>query len=127
MASFAALNHRARSGQGQYIDISQAETAASMIGPALLDLLVNGREPQPQGNFSASAAPHGAYRCKGDDRWCVIAAETDAQWAALARILGVTGDARFASNALRNRHRGELKPLLEAKKRGSGRNVAPPA
>ena len=42
-----------------------------MIGPALLELLINGREPEPQGNFSATAAPHGCYRCKGDDRWCV--------------------------------------------------------
>ncbi len=54
LAIMAALHYRARTGRGQYIDISQAETAASMIGPAYLDYLINGREPRPQGNFSAT-------------------------------------------------------------------------
>jgi len=43
LAILAALHYRARTGKGQYIDISQAETAASMLGPAYLEYLVNGR------------------------------------------------------------------------------------
>jgi crotonobetainyl-CoA:carnitine CoA-transferase CaiB-like acyl-CoA transferase len=117
VAILAALHHRARTGEGQYIDISQAETAASMIGPALLELLVNGREPQPQGNFSAAAAPHGAYRCKGDDRWCAIAIAGQEEWTRFCETIGHRewlADARFASPAARIANRGELDIAVEA-------------
>ena len=117
VAILAALHHRARTGEGQYIDISQAETAASMIGPALLELLVNGREPQPQGNFSAAAAPHGAYRCKGDDRWCAIAIAGQEEWTRFCETIGHREwltDARFASAAARIANRGELDIAIEA-------------
>ena len=80
LAIMAALHFRARTGKGQYIDISQAETAASMLGPAYLAYLISGREPVAQGNFSATAAPHGCYRCKGDDRWCAISVQTQEEW-----------------------------------------------
>ena len=53
LAILAALHYRARTGKGQYIDLSQAETAASLIAPAHLEWLLTGREPQPRGNFSA--------------------------------------------------------------------------
>jgi crotonobetainyl-CoA:carnitine CoA-transferase CaiB-like acyl-CoA transferase len=111
LAILAALHYRQRTGKGQYIDISQAETAASMIGPAMLEYLVNGREPQPQGNFSATAAPHGCYRCKGDDRWCVIAIETQEEWIRFCEIAGHRewlSDHRFAEPAARVSYRDEL-------------------
>jgi benzylsuccinate CoA-transferase BbsF subunit len=111
VAILAALNYRAQSGQGQYIDISQAETAAAMIGPALLQFLIDGREPVAQGNFSVDAAPHGCYRCKGDDRWCAIAVETQEEWMRFCEIAGHrewAADARFADRAARVAHRAEL-------------------
>jgi crotonobetainyl-CoA:carnitine CoA-transferase CaiB-like acyl-CoA transferase len=117
LAVLAALHHRARTGQGQYIDISQAETAASMLGPAYLEFLVNGREPQAEGNFSALAAPHGAYRCKGDDRWCAIAIESQDQWVKFCEIAGHKewlSDARFADLSARVRHRAELDAVIES-------------
>lgn len=117
VAILAALHHRARTGEGQYIDISQAETAASMIGPALLELLVNGREPAPQGNFSATAAPHGAYRCKGDDRWCAIAIAGQEEWKRFCETIGHRewlADARFADPAARIAHRNELDAAIES-------------
>jgi crotonobetainyl-CoA:carnitine CoA-transferase CaiB-like acyl-CoA transferase len=116
VAILAALHHRARTGKGQYIDISQAETAASMLGPAYLDYLINGREPQPQGNFNAYAAPHGAYRCKGDDRWCAISIETQDEWIKFCEIAGHKDwrdDARFADLTSRNANRRELDSLVE--------------
>jgi crotonobetainyl-CoA:carnitine CoA-transferase CaiB-like acyl-CoA transferase len=116
LAILSALNYRAQSGQGQYIDISQAETAAAMIGPALLQYLIDGREPEPQGNFSANAAPHGCYRCKGDDRWCAIAVETQDEWVRFCEIAGHrewTGDPRFADRAARLAHRKELDAAVE--------------
>lgn len=111
LAILAALHYRQRTGKGQYIDISQAETAASMIGPAFLEYLVNGREPQPQGNFNANAAPFGCYRCKGDDRWCVIAIETQEEWTRFCELAGHRewlSDHRFAEPAARVAYRDEL-------------------
>ena len=117
VAILAALHYRARTGKGQYIDISQAETAASMLGPAYLEWLINGREPEPQGNFSPLAAPHGCYRCKGDDRWCVISVETQEEWVRFCEVVGhrewVT-DPRFADLSARVNHKGELDALVES-------------
>ena len=111
LAILAALHYRARTGQGQYIDISQAETAASMIGPAYLEYLVTGREPKPLGNFSATAAPHGCYRCKGDDRWCVIAIQSQDEWIRFCELAGHRewlSDHRFSEPAARQTYREEL-------------------
>jgi crotonobetainyl-CoA:carnitine CoA-transferase CaiB-like acyl-CoA transferase len=111
LAILAALHYRARTGKGQYIDISQAETAASMIGPAHLEYLVTGREPQPLGNFSATAAPHGCYRCKGDDRWCVIAIESQDEWIRFCELAGHRewlSDHRFSEPTARLSYRQEL-------------------
>ena len=117
LAILAALHYRQRTGKGQYIDISQAETAAAMIGPAYLDYLIHGREPAPQGNFSAHAAPHGCYRCKGDDRWCVIAVDTEEEWVRFCEIAGHRewlADARFADRDARVANRAALDAAVEA-------------
>jgi crotonobetainyl-CoA:carnitine CoA-transferase CaiB-like acyl-CoA transferase len=116
LAILAALHHRARTGEGQYIDISQAETAASMMGPAYLEFLINGREPQPQGNFSAIAAPHGCYRCKGDDRWCVIAIQSQEEWVRFCELAGHREwltDHRFSEPGARVAYRRELDYWVE--------------
>jgi crotonobetainyl-CoA:carnitine CoA-transferase CaiB-like acyl-CoA transferase len=117
LAILAALHYRDRTGKGQYIDISQAETAASMLGPAYLEWLINGREPQPQGNFSPWAAPHGCYRCKGDDRWCVISIETQEEWLRFCDVVGHRewgDDPRFADLCARVASRKELDLLIES-------------
>jgi crotonobetainyl-CoA:carnitine CoA-transferase CaiB-like acyl-CoA transferase len=117
LAILAALHYRARTGKGQYIDLSQAETAASMIAPAHLEWLINGREPQPRGNFSASAAPHGCYKCKGDDRWCVISAQAEEEWARFCDVIGHRewmADPRFAGLSARITNRSELDTLVES-------------
>ena len=111
LAILAALHYRARTGKGQYIDISQAETAAAMLAPAYLEWLINGREPEPQGNFTAFAAPHGCYRCKGDDRWCVISVETQDEWLRFCEIVGHrewATEPRFADLSARVTNRQEL-------------------
>jgi len=116
VAILAALHYRVRTGKGQYIDISQAETAAAMLGPAYLEYLVNGREPEPQGNFSTTAAPHGCYRCKGDDRWCVIAVQTQEEWrrfCELAEHREWMTDHRFAELSARIAYRQELDYWIE--------------
>ena len=117
LAILAALHYRARTGEGQYIDLSQAETAASLIAPAHLEWLLTGREPQPRGNFSAFAAPHGCYKCKGDDRWCVISVQTEEEWAHFCDVVSHRewlADARFANLLSRVANRSELDPLVES-------------
>ena len=117
LAILAALHYRAQTGKGQYIDISQAETAASMLGPAYLEWLINGRDPEPQGNFSRLAAPHGCYKCKGDDRWCVISVETQEEWVRFCEIAGhreCADDARFTDLTARISHKQELDLLVES-------------
>ncbi|HSE86212.1 MAG TPA: CoA transferase, partial [Candidatus Binatia bacterium] len=117
LAILSALHYRTRTGKGQYIDISQAETAASILGPAYLEWLINGREPEPQGNFSALAAPHGCYRCRGDDRWCVISIGTQEDWVRFCEVVGRrewATDPRFADLTARITHKQELDALVES-------------
>jgi crotonobetainyl-CoA:carnitine CoA-transferase CaiB-like acyl-CoA transferase len=115
-ALMAALDHRRRTGQGQCIDISQLETGLHFIAPPLLDYVVNGRQGGSNGNADPYAAPHGAYRCRGDDRWCVIAVFTDEEWGAFCRVLGNpewTAGARFATLEARKGNESELNVLVE--------------
>ena len=84
----AAIDHRRRTGEGQYIDLSQLEASIHFLAPELLELQATGRRFTRNGNRSRDAAPQGAYRCAGDDEWVAIAIETDDQWRALVGLLG---------------------------------------
>ena len=84
----AALDHRRRTGEGQYMDFAQAEAAAHLLTPALLDCAVNGTVWQREGNAGLDHHPHGVFRSAGDDRWVAVACANDAQRAALAGIVG---------------------------------------
>ncbi|MFC1968927.1 CaiB/BaiF CoA transferase family protein [Chloroflexota bacterium] len=112
----AALDYRRRTGVGQLVDVSQLETAEFFLAPLLLDYSVNGRVASRRGNRSDRAAPHGAYRCLGDDRWCAIAVYNDQEWDSFCDIIGNppwTKDARFATNRERLNNTAELDQLVE--------------
>jgi crotonobetainyl-CoA:carnitine CoA-transferase CaiB-like acyl-CoA transferase len=113
----AALDHRRRTGKGQYIDLSQAEAGMHFLAPALLDYTVNDRVQTRQGNSSAEHAPHGVFPCRGKDRWVAIACATEEQWQALCEATGhpqwVT-DPRFARFVDRQQHRVALEATLAA-------------
>ncbi len=114
-ALMAALHHRANTGEGQFIDIAQGEVTASLIGPALLDGLVNGRAAEPVGNRGYAGAPHGCYRCAGDDAWCVISVGDDAEWQRLCAATenaAALRDERFATSAGRRANSAELDELV---------------
>ncbi|MCL0101579.1 CoA transferase [Dehalococcoidia bacterium] len=85
-----ALYYRTRTGKGQYIDAAQAEVGISLTGTAVLDNSANGRIWDRVGNRSPyiPAAPHGAYRCQGDDRWIAISIFNDEEWERLLEVLG---------------------------------------
>lgn len=117
LAALAALWHRRRTGRGQFVDLSQFEALVSLVGPALLDIAVNGRTQEPPGwrSQEAPAAPHGVYRCRArgadHDRWIVIAVRAQAEWERFCAALGNpqwTTDPRFRTLYLRMRNREEL-------------------
>ncbi len=86
----AALFHRARTGEGQYIDLSQVEAAIHFLEPMVLDYTVNGRIAGLAGMRSVRACPHGIFPAAGEQRYLAIAVETAAQWRALrAQVPGL--------------------------------------
>jgi crotonobetainyl-CoA:carnitine CoA-transferase CaiB-like acyl-CoA transferase len=116
LAILGALYHRERTGEGQRIDASQCESGIFLAGPAILDWSANGRVWHRVGNRSPykPAAPHGAYRCRGDDRWIAIACFRQDEWAALARIAGFAPDARFATPDARLANQDALDALVSS-------------
>ena len=84
----AALDHRRRTGEGQYIEQAQMESALYFLAPELLQHQIDGTTPRRDGNNAPDAAPHNIYPCAGEDQWCAIAVESDAQWQALRGALG---------------------------------------
>lgn len=113
----AALEHRRRTGEGQHIDLSQAEAALHFLGPAILDYTVNGRVQGRMGNRDANHAPHGVYPAKGVDRWIALAIETEEQWQALCTVIErpeLLHDPRFTTSAARRTHQDDLDPLVTA-------------
>ncbi len=117
MALFGALEHRRKTGEGQYIDLSQVESMVNLMGPALLEHGLTGTPPGPQENRSSHSAPHGAYRCRGEDRWCAIDVRSEADWQGLCQALGNpfwTKDSRFTALSDRLDNADELDRLVEA-------------
>ena len=129
-AVMAALRHRRRTGEGQLIELAQAENFLSYLGEYVLDYTMNGRSPEPQGNHHPCHSPHGVYPCRyrpafpdrpderpeeGGDRWIAIDVATDAEWQRLVAVMGEpewTGDPRFATTLGRWQHRDKLNEQL---------------
>jgi crotonobetainyl-CoA:carnitine CoA-transferase CaiB-like acyl-CoA transferase len=129
LALLGALEYRQKTGEGQHIDLSQVEAMASLLGSAILDYQLEGREVAAVGNGSTGAAPHGVYRCKGDDRWCALAVFTEEEWWGFKRALGNPAWAEekgFATLAGRLKHKAELDRLIEGwtKKHAAGEVMA---
>lgn len=79
-ALLAALDYRRRTGEGQYLDFSQAEAATHYLTPGIVDYQRTGQVPTRRGNSDPDMAPHGVYPAAGVDKWCAIACENDEQW-----------------------------------------------
>lgn len=84
----AALDHRRRTGEGQYIDQAQMESALHFIAPELLDVQVSGTSARRSGNHDPARFPHDAFPCAGHDEWIALAVETTAHWDALRHAMG---------------------------------------
>jgi benzylsuccinate CoA-transferase BbsF subunit len=106
-----ALARRQKTGEGQFFDISQLEAGLHYLATPLLNYAVNGTEPKKMGNASEEAAPHGIFRCKGEDRWCAIAVCSEKEWASFCTAIGRpewTSDPRFSTLSKRKEHEAEL-------------------
>lgn len=128
-----ALRRRKKTGKGQHIVMAQVASGATVLETAILDYTVNDRIKERTGNRVPHAAPHDCYPCKGedreittltplgpasvkrDDRWCVIAVFTDAQWKAFCDVIGNpswTQDSKFSTLLSRKENEEELDRLI---------------
>jgi len=117
-AILAALYHRERTGEGQYVDVALLDSILPLMGWVAANLLIGGQPPVLMGNDNFTAAPSGTFATR--DGHINIAANKQEQWEALAEVLGVpelTSDPRFAERDTRKRNRRALTPLLEERLR----------
>ncbi|HEY6394618.1 MAG TPA: CoA transferase [Candidatus Binataceae bacterium] len=115
LAVLAALHERDRTGQGQWVEIAQVESAIPFVTDAILEYQFAGEVPRPRGNRHPRFAPHGIFRCVGQgsdqESWIAVAAESDQQWRVLAKALNLAHfaeDPRFATAADRKKNEDVL-------------------
>jgi benzylsuccinate CoA-transferase BbsF subunit len=123
-AILTALYHRNKTGEGQYIDMSQWECAMTLLPEGILEYTMNGAEPERMGNEDPQMAPHGVYKCldrpekvAGNiiDQFVAIVAADDAEWGRLASAIGrpaLKADPRFATLAARKANEAELDKII---------------
>ena len=114
----AALEYQQRTGRGQFIEAGMLEAQGAMMGPAIGDYTVNGRDWEPLGYqeiLGEPYAPYGCYPCRGEDNWIIIACTGDQEWQSMVQLIGKTswaaGD-KFATHCGRKEHRTELDQKL---------------
>ncbi len=114
-AILAALYHRMKTGEGQYIDLAMNEAGFAFLPEMVLDYTMNERVRRPVGNRDDIMAPHGCYRCKGEDKWVAIAVSSDEEWRALCDAMGNpewTRREEFSDGLSRWKNQDELDRLI---------------
>jgi benzylsuccinate CoA-transferase BbsF subunit len=130
VALLAALDHRRRTGEGGWLDVSQAEAGIQFLAPQIADVAVTGTVAAACGNRDPQMAPHGVFRCGvegGLDEWISIAVRDDAEWHALADLIGqpeLAHDRRFACLGKRKENEAALEQIVSAWAAGSRAHVA---
>lgn len=112
----AALHHRERTGEGQYIDLALLDTQVSLLVNQGFNYLVTGRAPGRTGSWHPNLAPYQPFRTADDP--IIIAVGNDTQFQSMCRVIGrpeLADDERFLTNPLRNRNRAALAELIEAR------------
>ncbi len=112
-AILAALLHRAKSNQGQYIDIALLDVQVAALANQSGNYLLSGSVPQRMGSAHPSIVPYQPFTCA--DGHVMLAIGNDGQFTSLCRAAGqaaIASDERFATNAMRVRHRAELLEVL---------------
>jgi crotonobetainyl-CoA:carnitine CoA-transferase CaiB-like acyl-CoA transferase len=115
-AIMAALYHRERTGEGQFIDVAMLDSIMPLMGWVAANLLIGKQQPVLMGNDNFTAAPSGTF--KTQDGYINVAANKQEQWESVCDVLGtpeLKTDPRFEKRDTRKRNRRELTPLLEAR------------
>jgi crotonobetainyl-CoA:carnitine CoA-transferase CaiB-like acyl-CoA transferase len=110
-AVLTALIHARRTGQGQYIDLSQIECMIPFCAPWMILHSIDGKPPVRYGNAHPDHAPHGCFPCRGKDSWIAIAVTSDAMWPKLCAAIGcdeLVRDSSLAHAAGRRARHEEL-------------------
>jgi crotonobetainyl-CoA:carnitine CoA-transferase CaiB-like acyl-CoA transferase len=116
-AILAALVYRRRTGKGQYIDQSQFESTIQFMAPPIMDYQVNGTIMNRNGNRLPTAAPHGVFQCKGNDRWAAISVMDEDQWRQFCQVIGdpkLATNQKFATLTARKKNEAKLEKLVAA-------------
>ncbi len=119
-AIVAALFHRRRTGEGQYIDSSLIENGASFLGGPLIEYAITRNTPRRRGNRDPRWAPQGVYPSFGDDMWVALCVRTDEEW---GRFCEVLDDKRLRKQGLatavgRQAHHDEIDRVISDWSRG---------
>jgi crotonobetainyl-CoA:carnitine CoA-transferase CaiB-like acyl-CoA transferase len=115
LALLEALYHRAKTGEGQHIEVAMTEVLATILPEAVMEYTLDGTEPERVGNRHREKAPHNVFRCLGDQNWVAISVENDVQFQALAQLAGNpkwADDPRFATTESRLSHQDELEEMI---------------
>ena len=125
-AILAALFHRAKTGQGQYLDMSQWESSMVVLPEGIMDYTMNRHEPERLGNTDRMMSPHGIFKCIDRperiagtviDQWIAIVCADDVDWGRLARAIGrpeLADDPKFATLAARKANEDDLEAAITA-------------
>ncbi|RZM04278.1 MAG: CoA transferase [Variovorax sp.] len=109
----AALARRNETGIGDSIDIAMLDVQVATLANQAMNYLVSGKVPQRNGNAHPNIQPQDVYACADGD--VILVVGNDGQFARLCDVFGHAEwarDERFATNAQRVRHIGELSALL---------------
>jgi crotonobetainyl-CoA:carnitine CoA-transferase CaiB-like acyl-CoA transferase len=115
-ACLAALNHRSKTGEGQFIDFSQCEGVSSLMGETLLGYAMSGQIQERIGNRHPYYCPHNVYRCWGVDRWLALEIHSDREFEILAQIISqpdLAKDPKYKDMASRKKNETELDLLIQ--------------
>jgi len=114
-AVMCALLHRAKTGNGQFIDLSQREACAMLLPEGLMEYAMNGTQPSRNGNRDPYMVPHGVFPCKGADRWVSIVVGNEEEWQRFCKAIGqptLATDVRFATLAARKENEDALEQIV---------------
>ena len=112
-AVLAALLHRERTGEGQYIDVALLDVQVAMLANMNTNFLVSGQPPRRWGNAHPNIVPYQTFRAA--DQWIVVAVGNDDQYRRFCELAGrpdLHRDERFARNSNRVRNRETLVPMI---------------
>ena len=119
-----AIRNRARTGKGQFIDLSQAESFMPHLGEVFMQYGLTGEARSRRGNGHPRMAPHGAYRCAGEDQWVAISVRTEEDWREMCDVMGMPQlerNPRFETRDARLRNKDELDDIISRWTRELGR------